>query len=58
MSRAATLPLQGTDLGLFRNLADKSPLGDNLKGIQDVPQEGNPKSAGAEVWFRGGFGSV
>lgn len=58
ISRAATLDLQGTDFGLLRSLADKSPLGDSLKGVQDIPQEGNPKGTGAEMWFRGRLGSV
>lgn len=58
ISRTATLDLQGTDFGLFRSLADKSSLVDSLKGVQDIPQEGNPKGAGAGLLFRGGLASV
>lgn len=56
--RTATLDLQRTDCGLFRSLVDKSPLGDSVKGLQSIPQEGNPKGTEAEMWFSGGLGSV
>lgn len=47
--RTATLDLQRTDCGLLRSLVDKSPLGDSVKGLQSIPQEGNPKGTEAEM---------